>query len=318
MAAAASPQPAPETEVTEYLAVWAENMSQVLTQVAGVPFALESVLTAPPEIPGPDEHDLQVRVVAAGSLRGEMSLRVPQIAVLTLGQLFLQEPREETAELKPDHHEALEEVLRRVAGQVATALSPRWGDVQLRVEPGPAPTWSAAARGWLISTPSAPFRLLLEWQLSSASAAALRPIADKAPPGEPVLGTAPPAAKIEHLMDTELDVTLRFGQRSMLLREVMELDAGSVVELDRQVQEPVDLLLAGRLIARGEVVVVNGNYALRVLEIVAPPALTSKKELRHRSPSCDSFPSSPGCPSYDIVMRLEDTTWECVPGCWPP
>ena len=56
----------------------------------------------------------------------------------------------------------------------------------------------------------------------------------------------------------------------MLLREIMELDAGSVVELDRQVQEPVDLLLAGRLIARGEVVVVNGNYGLRVLEVVSP------------------------------------------------
>jgi len=51
----------------------------------------------------------------------------------------------------------------------------------------------------------------------------------------------------------------------------MELDAGAVVEQDRQVQEPVDLLLAGRLIARGEVVVVDGNYGLRVLEIVPPP-----------------------------------------------
>ena len=73
-------------------------------------------------------------------------------------------------------------------------------------------------------------------------------------------------------MDAELDVTLRFGKKSMLLREIMELDAGAVVELDRRVQEPVDLLLAGRLIARGEVVVVNGNYGLRVLEIVSPPS----------------------------------------------
>jgi len=72
-------------------------------------------------------------------------------------------------------------------------------------------------------------------------------------------------------MDAELDVTLRFGKRSMLLREVMELDAGSIVALDRQVQEPVDLLLAGRLIGRGEVVVVNGNYGLRVLEVISPP-----------------------------------------------
>ena len=72
-------------------------------------------------------------------------------------------------------------------------------------------------------------------------------------------------------MDVELDVTLRFGRRSMLLREILELDAGSVVELDRQVQEPADLLLDGRLIAHGEVVVLDGNYGLRVLEIISPP-----------------------------------------------
>jgi hypothetical protein len=87
-----SPQPAPETEVREYLAVWAENTGQVLTQVAGVPFTLESVLAPPPEIPVPEEHDLQIIVAAAGSLRGEMSLRVPRITVLALGQLFLQNP----------------------------------------------------------------------------------------------------------------------------------------------------------------------------------------------------------------------------------
>jgi flagellar motor switch protein FliN len=72
-------------------------------------------------------------------------------------------------------------------------------------------------------------------------------------------------------MDVKLDVTLRFGKRSMPLREVMELDAGSVVELDREVQDPADLLLEGRLIVRGEVVIVDGNYGLRVLEIISPP-----------------------------------------------
>jgi len=66
-------------------------------------------------------------------------------------------------------------------------------------------------------------------------------------------------------------VTLRFGKRSMILREILELDAGSVVELDRKVQEPADLLLDGRLIARGEGEVVDRNFGLRVLEIVSPP-----------------------------------------------
>jgi flagellar motor switch protein FliN len=105
----------------------------------------------------------------------------------------------------------------------------------------------------------------------SRAATALRPVAEKAAPSEPAQGTAPPSTKLDLLMDAELDVTLRFGKRSMLLREVMELEAGSIVALDRQVQEPVDLLLAGRLIGRGEVVVVNGNYGLRVLEVISPP-----------------------------------------------
>ncbi len=72
------------------------------------------------------------------------------------------------------------------------------------------------------------------------------------------------------VMDVELNVALRFGQRQMPLREVLELASGSVVELDRLVDEPVELLLDGKLIARGEAVVVDGNYGLRVTEIPQP------------------------------------------------
>jgi len=73
---------------------------------------------------------------------------------------------------------------------------------------------------------------------------------------------------LDLLADVELDVTLCFGGRRMLLHEILQLASGSVVELDRQVQEPADLLLDGKLIARGEVVVVDGNYGLRVLEVL--------------------------------------------------
>ena len=68
-------------------------------------------------------------------------------------------------------------------------------------------------------------------------------------------------------MDVELNVSLRFGQRQLPLREVLELGSGSVVELDRMVDEPVELLLDGKLVARGEAVIVDGNYGLRITEI---------------------------------------------------
>jgi flagellar motor switch protein FliN/FliY len=62
-------------------------------------------------------------------------------------------------------------------------------------------------------------------------------------------------------------VTVRFGQRQLTLREVLELTSGSVIELDRQVDEPVELLLDGKVIAKGEAVVVDGNYGLRITEV---------------------------------------------------
>jgi flagellar motor switch protein FliN len=83
--------------------------------------------------------------------------------------------------------------------------------------------------------------------------------------------TVDPASSYRRLMDVGLDVKLRFGTRRMLLREVLALSAGVVVELDSALHSPVDLLLDGRLIAQGEVVVVDGKYGLRVTEIVDPP-----------------------------------------------
>lgn len=86
--------------------------------------------------------------------------------------------------------------------------------------------------------------------------------------------SSPEGMNLDLVMDVELNVTLRFGKRQLSLREVLELTSGSVVELDRQVDEPVELLLNGVLIAKGEAVVVDGNYGLRVME-VAHPAVSS-------------------------------------------
>jgi flagellar motor switch protein FliN/FliY len=72
------------------------------------------------------------------------------------------------------------------------------------------------------------------------------------------------------LNDIELDATLQFGSREMPLNEVLDLGPGDVVELNRHVSEPVDLVVGDRILARGEVVVVQGNFALRVTEVATP------------------------------------------------
>jgi flagellar motor switch protein FliN/FliY len=84
--------------------------------------------------------------------------------------------------------------------------------------------------------------------------------------------SAVPSHNLKLVMDVELNVSLRFGQRQLPLREVLDLGSGSVIELDRMADEPVELYLDGKLIARGEAVVVDGNYGLRVTEIPQPVA----------------------------------------------
>jgi flagellar motor switch protein FliN/FliY len=79
-----------------------------------------------------------------------------------------------------------------------------------------------------------------------------------------------PGSNLELLLDVELEASIRFGQREMLLKDVLELRPGAVIELARQVDEPAELLVAGRVMARGEVVVIEGNYGLRITEILSP------------------------------------------------
>ena len=73
---------------------------------------------------------------------------------------------------------------------------------------------------------------------------------------------------INRVIDVPLAVTMRFGQRQLTLRELLNLGTGSLLELDRQVEEPVDLMLGDRVIARGEVVIVDGNYGMRITEVL--------------------------------------------------
>ena len=65
-----------------------------------------------------------------------------------------------------------------------------------------------------------------------------------------------------------LEVSLRFGQHQIRLADLAELGPGSVIELDRRVEEPVELVLGSKILARGEVMIVDGNYGLRVTELM--------------------------------------------------
>jgi flagellar motor switch protein FliN/FliY len=82
-------------------------------------------------------------------------------------------------------------------------------------------------------------------------------------------------ATLELLRDVELDLKIELGRTHLYLEDVLKLRKGSVVPLDKLAGDPVDIYVNGRLIARGEVLVLNDNFCVRVAELVAgEPAAT--------------------------------------------
>jgi flagellar motor switch protein FliN/FliY len=272
-------------ELRNWCEAWKSCFQNVLTQVAGQPHIFE--ISSQPLSAA--ESDVWYTVVAGGAAHGEMTLRLPAASGTRLAQKFLGEIEPAaiggTTETVPvenitaENKEALEELLRQIAGLAATALAvTAGGEVQLHLSASTAPAWSsdaifslrttnAAAAG----TPAVPETISLEIRISPALAATLLPRVQPEPPAQRSTSTSPaPASSYRRLMDVGLEVKLRFGTRRMLLRDILALSAGVVVELDNHLHSPVDLLLDERLIAQGEVVVVDGKYGLRITDVVDP------------------------------------------------
>ena len=89
-------------------------------------------------------------------------------------------------------------------------------------------------------------------------------------PGRAEERTSVPAGRFDLLLEVELEAVVRFGSRSLELRDLLEMGPGDVVELDRQISDPVDLIIGDKIVARGEVVLVDGNFGLRVTEVAEP------------------------------------------------
>jgi flagellar motor switch protein FliN len=135
------------------------------------------------------------------------------------------------------------------------------------MEPGVALS-AIAAKDHAVSVP-----LLDGGAVRAVIALALSPWpADPASGGVATRAAAGPVVRggLDMLHDVEMEVSAELGRTRMSVRELLSLSPGAIVELDRAAGSPADLLVNGRLIARGEVVVVDENFGIRITEIVSP------------------------------------------------
>jgi flagellar motor switch protein FliN len=153
------------------------------------------------------------------------------------------------------------ELLREVAEAAAAELRSKTGS-ECRVESLEETSGEVqATRAFLLKSADRVWTMLVHDEVCSA--VAVPAPSDPAPQPDLTPG-------IELLLDVVLEASLRFGCREMPLGEVLDLGPGDVVQLDRHVADPVDLIVGDKIVARGEVVQVNGNFGLRVTEVAAP------------------------------------------------
>lgn len=84
------------------------------------------------------------------------------------------------------------------------------------------------------------------------------------------------SSSLDLLMDIPLEVSVELGRVRMLVKDVLELGTGSIVEIDKLAGEPVDVLVNGQPVARGEVVVIEDNFGVRITEIINPHERVNK------------------------------------------
>jgi flagellar motor switch protein FliN/FliY len=246
-----------------FASAFAASFAESLTQAAGSSFLLR--LLESPDLATRQGQPVHLRLTVDGGLRGQCFVELYQPQVAALGSKILGLP---AGDFTKDHADALAKTISAAMPGTAASLSAEYGDLSFKVD-----RVEDLAFGGMFVVPLAistgedsdiPVLLYFDGQLLTALSSG------SAKTGA---GSFPiDATNLKLVMDVELTMSLRFGQRQLPLRDVLELASGSVVELDRMVDDPVELLLDGKVIARGEAVIVDGNYGLRVTEVPQPIA----------------------------------------------
>jgi len=236
---------------------WADLLSRAVGAAC-------NVQVAPQAAPPADANALCLSLNADGALCGEAALVMESRSAAMLAAKFAGSPNN----LQP-----VQELMRQVIVVAAGEFQKQFGALRVQLAAGALPAWQPHTVLSFLAGNGHSEPLCLYFLLSPQIAAS----EITAPAAPMALSEALPAGlpsqNLNFLMAIELEVTLRFGQKKLPLRQLVELNSGSLIELDKRVHEPVELLLRDKVVARGEVVIVEGHYGLRVTDVCASPQL---------------------------------------------
>ena len=240
---------------------FAACFGEALSKAAGSPVSF--TVKDAPDLSKRSDKAVHFRVAVNDG--GECFIEMYKPDVLAIGSKIVGDA---ASEYKAQCVPAVQQVIAAMLPKLEAKLGANYGDVRLAVEPvsdlvfGGMLVVSLMASG--VGT-EFPVLLYFSSRFDDALGGGAQQLS-----GSMQSSSYLNARNLDLVMDVELSVTLRFGQRELALREVLELESGSVIELDRRVDAPVELLLDGKVIAIGEAVIVDGNYGLRVTKVPQP------------------------------------------------
>jgi flagellar motor switch protein FliN/FliY len=258
---------APETELDEIrMSAVGEAMNQMMGAVATSLSTMfsQKIDISPPKVnlidlAGADrvteivgQDDPVVRISFRMEVEGLIDSEIMQILPLNISKEMVESLLNGAAEEEP-----------------APATAPAPQPAPMAAAPAPAqPSYAPPAAAPMAPPPAAAYaQPYVPNQARVASNIPVQPAQFTPLSTEPV---AVNDANIGLILDVPLQVTVELGRTKKRIRDILELSTGSIVELDKLAGEPVDILVNGKLLAKGEVVVIDENFGVRITDIVSP------------------------------------------------
>ncbi len=231
--------------------------------------------------------DLGQALTSISSDQGEIALSMDVTLATALGDLMLGGEGEEQSEMNDDDLDATKEIVSNIFGAISTSLSNQDDMPNLTFEVKEinffennssfSQFYKLYKSNVKIANSDANIYFLVDEAF--VSNISLDDKENEAEQSEDSLADnlSPQELKnIELLLDVPLPIRVRIGTKVVLLKDVINMDIGSVVELDQLANEPLDVLVGEKIIAKGEVVIVEGNFGVQIVEIGSKREILSK------------------------------------------
>lgn len=274
--------------MTQFIQILKDEISSTIEGLTGVAPKLELYSQTTPDkkislVPPLAVLDVSV----SGEATGKMRVALASALATSLGDMMLGGEGVEKEEMNDDDLDATKEIISNVFGSLSTALGGQKGMPKLSfnidnirfVEP----TGDIDYNGYKdiliynMDIQSTSDNLVFGFDSNLSTALNMSKGGDVSTPHEPE-AQAPQESNtknlpsedfrnIELIKDVKLPIRVRIGTKKMLLKDVLSMDIGSVIELDQLANDPLEILVGDKIIAEGEVVIIDGNFGVQLIKI---------------------------------------------------